>query len=101
MIRDLRIMFCGESGCSDIAGKPCNSDFLPLIQPNSCINHAVIICLDVLLLVMFLFLMIQKSSERPHNPERFQLFTLLKIAAAVINGCLGLQYLGFGIWILE
>ncbi|KAJ0099464.1 hypothetical protein Patl1_20290 [Pistacia atlantica] len=103
MVKDLWTMFCGESSCSDTVRKPCNSDFLLFSQPNSCINHAFINCFDVLLLVILLVNLIQKSSSKRLHipPARFQRFTLLQIVAAVVNGSLGLVYLGLGIWILE
>ena len=95
-------MFCGESGCSDIGGEPCDNAFLLLSDPNSCINHALIICFDVLLLAMPLFNMIQKSSSKSlYIHVRFQRFTTLQKVAAVVNGCLGIVYLGLGTWILE
>ncbi|KAK9181912.1 hypothetical protein WN944_025053 [Citrus x changshan-huyou] len=101
-MEDLWRMFCGESGCSDIGGKPCDNAFLLLGDPNSCINHALIICFDVLLLAMLLFNMIQKSSSKSlYIPVRFQRFTTLQKVAAVVNSCLGIAYLCLGTWILE
>ncbi|KAJ4705899.1 ABC transporter C family member 10-like [Melia azedarach] len=101
-MEDLWMTFCGEAGCSDTDEKPCNSDFVLLSRPNSCLNHALIIFFDVILLVLLLFNMIQKSSSKSrHIPARFQRFTLLQIVAAVINGCLGVVYLCLGTWILE
>ncbi|XP_044468025.1 ABC transporter C family member 10-like [Mangifera indica] len=102
MMEDLWLLFCGESISSDNSGKPYNSDNLCFSKPNSCINHALIICFDVLLLFMLLFNLIQKSSsKRLHIVARFQPLTLLQIVAAVLNGCVGLVYLVLGIWILE
>ncbi|KAH9677397.1 ABC transporter C family member 10 [Citrus sinensis] len=99
---DLWRMFCGESGCSDIGGKPCHNAFLLLSDPNSCINHALIICFDILLLAMLLFNMIQKSSSKSlYIPVRLQRFTTLQKVAAVVNGCLGIVYLCLATWILE
>ncbi|KAL9409813.1 hypothetical protein AB3S75_048105 [Citrus x aurantiifolia] len=99
-MEDLWRMFCGESGCSDIGGKPCDNAFLLLSDPNSCINHALIICFDVLLLAMLLFNMIQKSSSKSlYIPVRFQRFTKLQKVAAVVNSCLGIAYLCLGTWI--
>ncbi|ESR35336.1 hypothetical protein CICLE_v10004149mg [Citrus x clementina] len=99
---DLWRMFCGESGCSDIGGEPCDNAFLLLSDPNSCIDHALIICFDILLLAMLLFNMIQKSSSKSlYIPVRFQRFTTLQKVAAVVNGCLGIVYLCLATWILE
>lgn len=102
MIKDLWTMFCGESSCPDADGQPCNFDFLLFIQPNSCINQAFFTCFDILLLVILSFNLIQKSSsKRLHIPAHFQRFTPMQIVAAVVNGSLGLVYIGLGIWILE
>ncbi|OMP07339.1 hypothetical protein COLO4_07417 [Corchorus olitorius] len=100
-MEDLWNMFCGKSACSDSDGKPCNSTFWLFAHPSSCIKQATIICFNVLLLVMLLFNMIQKSSSKTSIPARFQQRSALQIASAIVNGCLGLVYLGFGIWILE
>ncbi|KAK4838530.1 hypothetical protein QYF36_014500 [Acer negundo] len=99
-MEDLWTVFCGESGCSDMDGKRCKSGFMLLSHPNSCINHVLIICFNVLLLVMLVINMIQKSKTL-RIPARFQRKTPLQIVAAAVNGCLGLVYLGLGIWILE
>ncbi|XWS61274.1 hypothetical protein CRYUN_Cryun07bG0112200 [Craigia yunnanensis] len=101
-MEDLWTMFCGESNCSDSDGKPCNSTFWHLTHPSSCINQAMIICFNILLLIMLLFNMIQKSSSKPVGiPARFRNRSALQMASAIVNGCLGLVYLCFGIWILE
>ncbi|WRX16805.1 ABC transporter-like [Theobroma cacao] len=95
-------MFCGEPACSDSDGKPCNSTFWHLTHPSSCINQAMIICFDIVLSIMLLFNMIQKSSSKTVGiPARFRHRSALQTASAVFNGCLGLVYLCFGIWILE
>ncbi|GMY07432.1 ABC transporter C family member 10-like [Fagus crenata] len=61
-MEDLWTVFCGGSGCSDSSGKPCGTGFEFLSHPSSCINHIMIIGFDVLLLVMLIFNMVQKSS---------------------------------------
>ncbi|KAK4839211.1 hypothetical protein QYF36_020069 [Acer negundo] len=99
-MEDMWTVFCGESGCSDMDGKRCKSGFMLLSLPNSCINHVLIVCFNVLLLVMLVINMIQKSKTL-RIPARFQRKTPLQIVAAAVNGCLGLVYLGLGIWILE
>ncbi|GAV84898.1 ABC_tran domain-containing protein/ABC_membrane domain-containing protein [Cephalotus follicularis] len=98
MMEVLWTMLCGESGRSDCGGKPCNSNLLFLSHPSSCINHVLIICFDVLLLVMVFFIMIQKSPSKTVHVRRF---SLLQIVAANVNGVLGLVYLCLGVWLLE
>ncbi|GMY07387.1 ABC transporter C family member 10-like [Fagus crenata] len=101
-MEDLWTVFCSASGCSDSSGKPCSTGFEFLGQPSSCINHIMIIGFDVLLLVMLIFNMVQKSSSKTVLvPSRFQGFSNLQIVSAVFNGCVGCVYLFFGIWNLE
>ncbi|XVF12605.1 hypothetical protein REPUB_Repub08aG0133400 [Reevesia pubescens] len=101
-MEDLWTMFCGESTCLDSDGKTCNSTFWHFTHPSSCINQAMIICFNILLLIMLLFNMIQKSSSKTVGiPACFRNRSALQIASVIVNGCLGLVYLCFGIWILE
>uniref|UniRef100_A0A2N9GUW8 ABC-type xenobiotic transporter n=1 Tax=Fagus sylvatica TaxID=28930 RepID=A0A2N9GUW8_FAGSY len=101
-MEDLWTVFCGGSGCSDSSGKPCSTSFEFLSHPSSCINHIMIIGFDVLLLVMLVFNMVQKSSSKTVLvPSRFQGFSNLQIVSAIFNGCVGCVYLFFGIWNLE
>jgi hypothetical protein len=102
IMEDLWTVFCGESGCADTGGKPCSSNFEFLSHPSSCINHILIICFDILLLVMLIFNMIRKSSSKTvHIRARFLGFSNLQIVSAIVNGCLGFVYLCLGIWNLE
>lgn len=96
-------VFCTESDCSDTRGSnPCSSKLGFLGHPSSCINHALTICFDALLLVMLIFTMIQKSSSKNvHIPSRFHGFSILQIVSAIFNSCVGLAYLFLGIWVLE
>lgn len=96
-------VFCGESGCSEAGRKPCSYDFKLLIDPSACINHLLISCFDVLLLIMLLFIMIQKSSLKgPFQGHiRGQRYSNLQLVSAIANGALGLVHLFLGIWILE
>ncbi|XVF50927.1 hypothetical protein PTKIN_Ptkin04bG0142900 [Pterospermum kingtungense] len=101
-MEDLWTLFCGESTCSVSDGKPCNSTFWLFTRPSSCINQAMIICFNILLLIMLLFSMIQKSSSKTVGiPARFRNRSALQTASAIVNGCLGLVYLFLGVWILE
>ncbi|KAE8077824.1 hypothetical protein FH972_016350 [Carpinus fangiana] len=101
-MEDLWTIYCGESGCADTGGKPCSSNFEFLSHRSSCINHILIICFDILLLVMLIFNMIRKSSSKTvHVRARFLGFSNLQIVSAIVNGCLGFVYLCLGIWNLE
>ncbi|XP_062149436.1 ABC transporter C family member 10-like isoform X2 [Alnus glutinosa] len=101
-MEDLWSIFCGESGCAETGGKLCSSNFEFWSHPSSCINHILIICFDILLLVVLIFNMIQKSSSKTvHIQARFLGFSNLQIVSAIVNGCLGFVYLCLGIWNLE
>ncbi|GAB4858401.1 Multidrug resistance-associated protein 7 [Ancistrocladus abbreviatus] len=95
-------MFCGQYNCSDSRREPCSSSLEMVTHPSSCVNHALIICFDVLLLAMLLFIMIQRRfSKRGDAVFGYRRFSALQMCSAGFNGCLGLVYLCFGIWILE
>ncbi|XP_006360185.1 ABC transporter C family member 10-like [Solanum tuberosum] len=101
-MKDLWTVFCGAPGCSDNNGKLCHTDFGSMTDPSSCINHVLIICFDVILLLVFLFNLFSKASIRATNiPAHFHGFSRLQLISAIFNGFLGLLYLAFGIWILE
>ncbi|KAI9086573.1 hypothetical protein K1719_031434 [Acacia pycnantha] len=57
-------IFCEESSCSKRGGKHCSYDFELLKDPSTCMNHLMIICLNVLLLILLLFTVILKSSTK-------------------------------------
>ncbi|XP_058769855.1 ABC transporter C family member 10-like [Vicia villosa] len=92
-------VFCGESGCS----KPCSYyDVKFLIDPSSCINHVLVSCFDVFLLIMLLFIMIHKSLLKPSQGHiHRETYSNLQLVSAITNGVLGLLHLFYGIWILE
>ncbi|XP_021764950.1 ABC transporter C family member 10-like [Chenopodium quinoa] len=94
--------YCGQSNCSIIDIEPCTRvPFVFVTHPSSCVNHALIICLDILLLAVLLVSVICKiSSKRIELSARYKRFSNLQIASAVFNGCLGLLYIGLGTWIL-
>ncbi|XP_027367227.1 ABC transporter C family member 10-like [Abrus precatorius] len=95
-------MFCGESGCSDTGKNPCDDDFKFSTDPSSCVNHLLFMCIDVLLLIMILFTIIQKSSLKPFKGLTWmQSHSKLQLVSGIANGSLGLLHLCTGIWLLE
>lgn len=95
-------VFCGEFGCQAGGGLPCGLDFAFVTQPSSCINHALVICFDILIMIIFIFNIIQKkSSKSAYLPAQTQGSSLLQIISATFNGALGMVYLCLGIWLLE
>ncbi|XP_021840002.2 ABC transporter C family member 10 [Spinacia oleracea] len=96
-MEDLLTFFCGARNNSD---EP--NQFMSLIDPSSCVNHVAIICFDLLLLAVLLWNLICKiTSKKLEIRARYRQFSTLQISSAVFNGCLGLLYVGFGIWSLE
>ncbi|CAO2821258.1 unnamed protein product [Amaranthus hypochondriacus] len=95
-------LFCGQSHCSNPNYAPCIPRFVFITYPSSCLNHAFIICCDVLLLVALLFNMRYKISS-----NKFKLsvcsrhLSYWQISSVGFNTCLGMIYIGLGIWILE
>ncbi|KAF5947352.1 hypothetical protein HYC85_013309 [Camellia sinensis] len=88
-------VFCGESDCPSGKAEPCTIDFMFVTRPSSCINHAMIICFDILLVVVFLFNVIWKKPSK-----HFRGVTRLQMISVIFNGVLGLVYLILGIWML-
>ncbi|ESW15509.1 hypothetical protein PHAVU_007G077900 [Phaseolus vulgaris] len=95
-------VFCGESGCSEAGRMPCIYDFRLLIDPSTCVNHLLISCSDVLLLIMLVFIMIQKSTLKPSRGIiQVQRYSYLQTVSSVVNGVIGLVHLCLGVWVLE
>ncbi|KAL2334838.1 hypothetical protein Fmac_016051 [Flemingia macrophylla] len=101
-MEDFWIMICRDSDCSEIGRKPFCYDFKLLEDPSSCLNHVLVICFDVLLLIMLLLNMITKSSPIPFwTLIQTENYSNLQLISAMINGSLGLLHLLLGIWVLE
>ncbi|GMP70445.1 hypothetical protein CsSME_00029298 [Camellia sinensis var. sinensis] len=74
-------VFCGESDCPSGKVEPCTIDFMFVTRPSSCINHTMIICFDILLVVVFLFNVIRKKPSK-----HFRGVTRLQMISAIFNG---------------
>ncbi|KAK4384895.1 ABC transporter C family member 10 [Sesamum angolense] len=95
-------LFCGETNCSNGHENGCGADLIFLTHPSSCINHALIICFDVLLLIMFFFTIFSKTSfKSSHMAASSCKISSLQLVSAVYNGFLGFVYFALGVWILE
>ncbi|CAL5185347.1 unnamed protein product [Lathyrus oleraceus] len=101
-MEDFWNIFCDDSACSSFGGKPLCFDFEFLKDPSSCINHLLIIFLDMLLLLVFAFVIIHKCFLRPihQGQNRVERYSKLQLLSAITSGCLGLSHLCFCIWIL-
>ncbi|KAI9174576.1 hypothetical protein LWI28_019508 [Acer negundo] len=94
--------FCNKSECSNETAKVCSSGFSSIDDPYSCINHALIICIDILLLSICLFFFIYKLSTRKTiAPLESQKLPVKLIYSIIYNGILGLAYFGLGISIVS
>ncbi|CAO2821260.1 unnamed protein product [Amaranthus hypochondriacus] len=99
-MEDLWNLFCGQSSNSNSA--PCIPRFMFVTHPSSCLNHAFVICCDVMLLSMLLFNMRYKSTSKGFQlPVGSRHFSYWQISSLGFNTCLGIIYIGLGIWILE
>ncbi|CAK8532631.1 unnamed protein product [Lathyrus sativus] len=102
-MEDFWKMICDDSSCSSLGGNPLCFGFEVLKDPSSCINHLLIIVLDVLFLIMLTFVIIQKTLLRPiQGQNRMEKCSKLQLVSAITScGSLGLLHLCFGIWVLD
>ncbi|GFP81057.1 ABC transporter c family member 10 [Phtheirospermum japonicum] len=84
-------LFCGQSDCG--------TDLIFLTKPSSCLNHLVVICFDVLLLIITFFVAI--FFKKPFKSSSVRNVSNFQLVSAICNGILASVYLFFGIWILE
>lgn len=84
--------FCGNQECPPEAVKKCISGLVAIIYPDTCLNHGLVISIDFLLLLMFLYILTQKSTSKDTAA------CPLVMTSALLNGGLGLAYMGFGTW---
>ncbi|KAK9145296.1 hypothetical protein Sjap_005199 [Stephania japonica] len=93
-------VFCGEcrSSCND--EKECGCFLKALYNSASCANNIVIVSVDILFLFLLLFCYFRKQSIRRVHSHSLQGFSSLQLISFAYNGCLGLVYLGLGVWIL-
>eukprot|EP00261_Vitis_vinifera_P005097 XP_002271694.3 PREDICTED: ABC transporter C family member 10 isoform X2 [Vitis vinifera] len=94
-------VFCGSSWCWSKIGKICSSGFLAIICPCSCLNHILVISVDIILLFYLLFIFIYKApAVKILSPQQSICFSTMLNSAVFLNGSLGLVYLGLGFWIV-
>ncbi|KAM4087722.1 hypothetical protein ACB094_07G016900 [Castanea mollissima] len=100
MAKGFWTVFCGNSECSSEVGKRCSYGFLSIIDPNTCINNCLVISVNFLFLLMFVYLVLFRSFLRKKiEPLQSKRFSPILIFSAIFNGGLGLAYLGSGFWI--
>lgn len=92
-------MFCNNSSCSKETGKTCSSGFPSILNPYSYFNHAFIISVDMLLLlVAFLVIFCKFSSKKITTNSQSQSISLVAVLSESYNGILSVAYLFLGIW---
>ncbi|XP_057547947.1 ABC transporter C family member 10-like isoform X2 [Amaranthus tricolor] len=95
-------LICGQSDCAIRSSEPCTAQFSSVMHPSSCVNHVTFVCFDLLLLVVFLWSFIcHLFSKKLELRAQYRPISTWQILSAVFNGCLGLVYIGLGIWHLE
>ncbi|CDP05694.1 unnamed protein product [Coffea canephora] len=98
---DLWSIFCGASDCTDSSRKFCGANLVSAALSSTCINHALIISFDVLLLIVFLAIFFSRTSSKfPWMHAQTRAISGLQLISATFNGLLGLLYLCVGIWML-
>ncbi|ONK66394.1 uncharacterized protein A4U43_C06F7390 [Asparagus officinalis] len=78
-----QMAFCGEFSV------------IKVVYASACVNHLIVISTDALLSAVLLF-----SIIRSRISSSFKLSSILQTLSLAFNGCLGLVYLGLGLWIL-
>nr|XP_027061535.1 ABC transporter C family member 10-like isoform X2 [Coffea arabica] len=96
---DLWSIFCGATDCTDSSRKFCGANLVSAALSSTCINHALIISFDVLLLIVLLAIFFSRpSSKFPWMHAQTRAISGLQLISAAFNGLLGLLYLCVGIW---
>ncbi|PSS04228.1 ABC transporter C family member 10 like [Actinidia chinensis var. chinensis] len=83
-------VFCGGSNCTNEVGTTCSSGVFAIFYTNSCANHFLVTCADMLFLFLLIFVVAHKFPS-----------IKIKSSSAIFGGSLGLAYLGLGIWTIE
>ncbi|KAG8093912.1 hypothetical protein GUJ93_ZPchr0012g18779 [Zizania palustris] len=90
---------CGNPICSKKDAVSCA--LKEILDSSTCINHLVVIGIDAVLVVaLSLQLLIKLPKSRASGRQLVAPNSPLQLAAVVFNGCLGLVYLGLGLWML-
>uniref|UniRef100_A0A803MKX9 ABC-type xenobiotic transporter n=1 Tax=Chenopodium quinoa TaxID=63459 RepID=A0A803MKX9_CHEQI len=102
-MENLWALFCWQSDCERSSSETCSPQFGSVTHPSSCVNHALLVCFNTLLLAVLFYSFICRflSKKLELNARSIRQFCVIQILSAVYNGCLGLVYIGFGLWILN
>uniref|UniRef100_A0A453QS81 ABC transporter C family member 10 n=1 Tax=Aegilops tauschii subsp. strangulata TaxID=200361 RepID=A0A453QS81_AEGTS len=90
---------CGRPICSNQDVASCA--LKEIFDSSTCINHLVATGVVALLVfVLMLQLLVKIPNSRVSARQLVSLSSLLHFSTVVFNGCLGLVYLGLGLWML-
>lgn len=100
-MKDIWTQFCAQSECGKSNYELCNAWFEFVINPSSCVNHALRVCFNLLLLIVLFYNLFCKFFFKKVELEAGNglYFSLLRIISAVFNGCLGLVFIGLGFYV--
>ncbi|PSR91457.1 ABC transporter C family member 10 like [Actinidia chinensis var. chinensis] len=95
-------ILCGNSVCSQQHKNNCITGFAAVINPSSCINHVLVISVDILIFIICLFMVIFRSSPTKEAASPCsKRYMILPISSAIFNDGLGLAYAGLGFWTIQ
>ncbi|OEL24435.1 ABC transporter C family member 10 [Dichanthelium oligosanthes] len=91
--------FCGGPICSGRAAVSCA--WKETFDSSTCLNHLLVTGIATLLVIILaLQLFVRIPKRRASTGQLVALVSPLHLGAVVFNGCLGLVYLGLGLWML-
>lgn len=93
---NMEVGFCSSLWCSYEDAKTCSFVFSSIVDLHSCINHAMIVCVDTILVLICLFIFIYKSFKNA-PPLQSQNLSLVLIFSSIYNAFLSFAYLGWGL----
>ncbi|KAL6865109.1 hypothetical protein ACP4OV_016260 [Aristida adscensionis] len=90
---------CGSPVCSAQAAASCG--LKEMFDSSTCVNHLLVTAFAALLaIILALHLLVRIPQRRPSGRRLVALSSPLHWAGVVFDGCLGLVYLGLGVWML-
>ncbi|CAN6208605.1 unnamed protein product [Urochloa humidicola] len=96
-----RMDLCGSPICSKQAAAAASCAWKDIFDSSTCMNHILVIGVAALITVIFAIqLLVRIPRSRASARQLVVLSSPVQLAGVVFNGCLGLVYLGLGLWML-
>ncbi|XP_062180151.1 ABC transporter C family member 10-like isoform X2 [Phragmites australis] len=90
---------CGNPICSKQAVVSCS--LKEIFNSSTCMNHLLVVGIAALLIIVFALQLLVRIPKRGASTRQLVILNSpLHLAAVVFDGCLGLVYLGLGLWML-